>query len=174
VVDQAIVNWTQIISGFATAGALVFIWYQSRQTKRQLEMAQHQMDNTLRPWIALDINGITNDNGKLNIRFKNAGQLPAISVQISAEISLVPLSKEKVEAQKIKGPSSASVMLPNSYRHIVLEIPDYQSVLDKELPVYLAIRVDYKYAKKETGKYILLNFINYGKDEEGLISETVE
>ena len=75
---------SQIISGFATAGALIFVGNQFTQTREQLEQTREQTRIMQgRGWLGTsEENGISISDEGITIRLKNYGNVTSRIVQV--------------------------------------------------------------------------------------------
>jgi hypothetical protein len=154
----------QAIWSLATAGALYFLWKQSRDTQKQTSLTQKQtsltqkqtsltqeqvrlareeMESTLRPWIA--IGDLSKDvNNKLNINLKNYGNIPARVVNKLELIDTKPLSEKELCSTGEK--SGYDFMIyPDAVEKIKISRP--LEVSEKWVGVFF----EYEYGNKKQG-----------------------
>jgi len=142
------------IGSVATAGALVFLWYQSRQTQKQIQLTQEQtnytreeMDSTLRPWIGIsDVQIQANEFVTFDV--KNHGRIPARLVRRRSVFDKTKISKDQLRSTKAE--DSDILLFPDATQKmssILPEEPEYQ---------YVAIMIEYEYANNKHGEYGLI------------------
>jgi hypothetical protein len=94
--DERSTSWvdiSQAIGGIATAGALIFVGFQTIQTRKQTRLMQEQIG---RAWIGTEKGGIsiTPDpplSPRLLVSFKNYGNVPAKVIKWRAKSNTAPL-----------------------------------------------------------------------------------
>jgi hypothetical protein len=140
-IDDTFAFWFALIGAIgsaATAGALIFVGYQTSQTRKQIQQTQEQtkqaqeqtrlirkeMETTLRPWLGFGEWGVEDDH--TNIEIKNYGRVAA-KVFRSYEI----LSSKEITFEEIRSISPRSMnyymVFPNNidkYQFLLSEPPD--------------------------------------------------
>lgn len=141
-----------MIGNVATAGALVFLWYQSRQTQQQIKQTQEQtkyvreeMESTLRPWIGVsEINVVP--NGKVLFQIKNYGRIPAKIPRIRNMFSSTRIEREDLRSHKLE--NIEMMIFPDATAFYALKIPEHRP--DSQ---YVGVLFEYEYGNNKSGEY---------------------
>lgn len=134
--------WVSTIGSAATAAALFFLWNQSRQTKKQIQLTEEEIKSKLRPW--LDISDISRNEkgGYVQVVVTNTGNIAAKLVRTQQSLSSSPITEDQLRSGK--DITNRVVILPDGKKDIALaQSLSYQ---------YLGVLVQYEYAKNKHGE----------------------
>ena len=142
------------IGSVATAGALGFLYYQSRQTQKQIQLAQQQtnytreeMDSTLRPWIGVIDVEIQADEF-VTFTVKNYGRILAKIVRMRKVIDKKKITKDQLCSAEAE--DKEMLLFPDAIVKMSSILPE-----DSE-NLYVAIMIEYEYANNKHGEYGLI------------------
>lgn len=132
--------------------------WQSRQTKKQIQLTQEQtnyvrqeMDGTLRPWLAIatsDVQIGTPFDEVITFPVKNYGCIPARIVGKRSVFDKTKISKDRLRSTKIE--NSEMMLVPDATFHMSLILPKEPGYK------YIAVMIDYEYANSKHGEYGLI------------------
>ena len=139
---------------------------------RESMQTQHQMDNSLRPWVGLSKPVDLTSHGIVTGYLKNYGTLPAQKVKYWTGVQLNPFTKEQMDKMG-KPDTDEVVMLPDSEKEVKWTIPQYDKVVRERLSVGMVLIVQYTYAKDKQGRYQMTLQYNPSTRQDDSFTESI-
>jgi len=133
------------VGSAATAAALFFLWRQSGQTEKQIQLTQDEGESTLRPWVGIEdvrLNRL-NEKGYVQVLISNTGSIAAKVVSARRVFSHSMITQEELRSGvDIPG---KFVIFPNIKKTIRMSS-------ESSTYPYIGILIQYEYAKNKHGE----------------------
>jgi len=173
----SIADYALVATGIGTAGLATATIIQAIATRRQVQISQHQIDSTVRPWLGASNKGIQNKPGESEFRFNyiNFGQMPASSVRVRSLMSEIEITKNEL-VHKATGQDKASLVFPGEEKSYFMRygFGGGNTLIQTEgKPLFIGILIYYEYGNKH-GQYGVVINLDLIKGINTIVDEWAE
>lgn len=153
-----VISVTQLIASIATAIAAAFVGWQTFVMRRQLKLAQQQMDSSSRPWLGAFEKGLQEySKNNLLLRIKNYGSLPTTSLKWIVVFDDKTLNRDDMKSQpdSVFDSFKVTAVFPDQIWQNVVPVDEnlLESAKTEDALLLVGVLMKYQYSGNRSGEY---------------------